>query len=111
MTTGRTNERTDSRSPIYSNLFLAEVCKSYQRLTLEIKKKSTYLVKVPFSPLIPFHIKKKTQIIPPPKKIPVLIKFDTAHIFYTPRYPAGGGYIVYVRLSVSVSLTAYSIPP
>jgi hypothetical protein len=22
---------------------------------------------------------------------PVLIKFDTAHIFYTPRYPAGGG--------------------
>jgi hypothetical protein len=31
--------------------------------------------------------------------------------FYTPRYPAGGGYIVYVRLSVSASLTAYAIPP
>jgi hypothetical protein len=30
----------------------------YQKLTLEIKKKSTYLVKVPFFPLIPFHIKK-----------------------------------------------------
>jgi hypothetical protein len=39
---GRTNERTDSRSPIYPNLFLAEVYKSYQKLTLEIKKKSTY---------------------------------------------------------------------
>ena len=25
--------------------------------------------------------------------------------------PAGGGYIVYVRLSVSASLTAYAIPP
>jgi hypothetical protein len=26
-------------------------------------------------------------------------------------YPSGGGYIVYVRLSMSVSLTAYTIPP
>jgi hypothetical protein len=84
---------------------LADVYKSYQKLTLEIKKKSTYLVKVPFFPLILFHI-KKTQI--PPS---VLIQFDTAHIFYTPRYPAGGGYIVYVRLSVSASLTAYATPP
>jgi hypothetical protein len=93
---------------------LAEVYKSYQKLTfffLEIKKKSTYLVKVPFSPLIPFHIKKTLQIIPPPKFFPVLIKFDTAHIVYTPCYPAGGGYILYVRLSMSVSLTAYAIPP
>ena len=81
VTTRRTNERTDSRSPIYPNLFLAEVYKSYQKLTLEIKKKSTYLVKVPFFPLIPFHIKKKKQINPPPKFFPVLIKFDTAHIF------------------------------
>jgi hypothetical protein len=30
VTTGRTNERTDSRSPIYPNLFLADVYKSYQ---------------------------------------------------------------------------------
>jgi hypothetical protein len=74
VTTGRTNERTDSRSPIYPNLILAEVYKSYQKLTLEILKKSTYLVKVYFFPLIPFHVKN------PPKKIPVLIKFDTAHI-------------------------------
>jgi hypothetical protein len=29
-------ERTDSRSPIYPNLFLADVYKSYQKLTLEI---------------------------------------------------------------------------
>ena len=59
VTTGRTNERTDSRSPIYPNLFLADVCKSYQKLTLEILRKPTYLVKVPFFPLIPFHLKKK----------------------------------------------------
>jgi hypothetical protein len=37
------------------------------------------------------------------------IWYDT--YFYTLRYPAGGGYIVYVRLSVSASLTAYAIPP
>ena len=36
VTTGRTNERTYSRSPIYPYLFLAEVYKSYQKLTLEI---------------------------------------------------------------------------
>jgi hypothetical protein len=73
VTTGRTNERTDSRIPIYPNLFLADVYKSYQILTLEILKKSTYLVKVPFFPLIPSHI-KKTPNHPPPQKIPVLIK-------------------------------------
>ena len=110
VTTGRTNERTDSRSPIYPNLFLAEVYKSYQKLTLEILKKSTYLVKVPVFPLIPFHI-KKTQITSPPKFVPVLIKFDTAHIVIPPAIQRQGGYIVYVRLSVSASLTAYAIPP
>jgi uncharacterized Zn finger protein (UPF0148 family) len=36
VTTGRTNERTYSISPIYPYLFLAEVYKSYQKLTLEI---------------------------------------------------------------------------
>jgi hypothetical protein len=30
---------------------------------------------------------------------------------YTLRYPAGGGYIVYLRVSVSASITAYAIPP
>jgi hypothetical protein len=60
VTTGGTNEQTDSRSPIYPNLFLADVYKSYQKLTLEILRKPTYLVKVPFFPLIPFHFKKKT---------------------------------------------------
>jgi hypothetical protein len=35
---------------------------------------------------------------------------DTAHIVIPPAIQ-GGGYIVYVRLSVSVSLTAYAIPP
>jgi hypothetical protein len=30
-----------------------------QKLTLEILRKPTYLVKVPFFPLIPFHLKKK----------------------------------------------------
>jgi hypothetical protein len=40
-TTGGTNEQTDSRSPIYPNLSLAEVYKSYQKLTLKILKKST----------------------------------------------------------------------
>jgi hypothetical protein len=49
-----------------------EFMKFYQKLTLEIKKKSTYLVKVPFFPLIPFHI-KKNKITPHPKKCPVLI--------------------------------------
>ena len=39
---GQTNERTDSRSPIYPTLFLAEVYKPYQKLTLEIKKKEEY---------------------------------------------------------------------
>jgi hypothetical protein len=39
---------------------LADVYKSYQKLTLEILRKPTYLVKVPFFPLIPFHFKKKS---------------------------------------------------
>ena len=60
-----------------------------------------------FFPFDPFSYKKNPQINPPP----VLIKFDTAHIFYTPRYLAEGRYIVYVPLSVSASLTAYAIPP
>ena len=64
VTTGRTNERTNSRSPIYPNLLLAEVYKSYQKLTLEILKKSTYLVKVTFFPLIPFHINKTPKSLP-----------------------------------------------
>jgi hypothetical protein len=33
------------------------------------------------------------------------------YIALNARYPAGGGYIVYIRLSVSASLTAYAIPP
>jgi hypothetical protein len=92
VTTGRTNERTDSRRPIYPNLFLAEVYKCYKKLTLEIKIKSTYLVKVPFFPLIPFHQLPPLNH-PLQKKLPVSIKFDTAHIFIPPppRYPAGGG--------------------
>ena len=61
-------------------------------------------------PLIPFYIKKKQQITPPPKMFPVLMKFDTAHIFIPP-LSSGRRYIVYVRLSVSASLTAYAIPP
>ena len=95
MTTGRTNERTDSRSPIYPNLFLEEVYKSYQKLTLEILKKSTYLVKVPFFhlALIPFHIKKKTYH-PPPNFFSVLIKFDTAHIFIPPAIQWEGVYSI-----------------
>ena len=90
VTTGRTNERMDSRSPIYPNLFLADVYKSYQILTLEILKQSTYLVKVPFFPLIPFHI-KKNQIASPPNLFPVLIKFDTAHICIPPAIQREGG--------------------
>jgi hypothetical protein len=70
-------------------------------------KKIYISCKSTFFPFDPFSYKKKTQITPPP----VLIKFDTAHILYTPRYPAEGGYIVYVPLSVSASLTAYAIPP
>ena len=51
------NERT--AEVLYTPLFfLADVYKSYQILTLEILKQSTYLVKVPFFPLILFHIKK-----------------------------------------------------
>ena len=88
--TKRTNERTESRSPIYPNLSLAEVYKSYQKLTLKILKKSTYLVKVPFFPLIPFHIKKNPNH-PSSKKIPVLIKFDTAHIVIPPAIQREGG--------------------
>jgi hypothetical protein len=38
VTTGRTNERTDSRSSIYPNLFLADVYKSSQKFTLEIEE-------------------------------------------------------------------------
>jgi hypothetical protein len=78
-------------TPIF---FLAEVYKSYQKFTLEIKKKSTYLVKVPFFPLIPFHIKKKTKITSPPKIFPVLIKFDTAHIFIPPAILREGVYSI-----------------
>jgi hypothetical protein len=60
-------------------LFLADVYKFYKKLTLEIKKKSTYLVKVPFFPLIPFHI-KKTQITSPPKLFPVMTKSKSEEI-------------------------------
>ena len=56
----------------------------------EILKKSTYLVKVPFFSLIPFHI-KKTPNHPPPKNFPILIKFDTAHIFIPPAIQLEGG--------------------
>ena len=47
----------------------------------------------------------------PSKKISGINKIWYGTYFYTPRYPAGGGYIVYVRVSVSASLTAYAIPP
>ena len=59
----------------------------------------------------PFLYKKKNNKSPPPPKMfPVLMKFDTAHIFIPP-LSSGRRYIVYVRLSVSASLTAYAIPP
>jgi hypothetical protein len=41
---------------------------------------------------------------PPSKKISGFNKIWYGTYFYTPRYPAGGGYIVYARLSVSASL-------
>jgi hypothetical protein len=53
---GQTNERT--AEALYTPIFFGDVYKSYQKLTLEIFKKPTYLVKVPFFPLIPFHLKK-----------------------------------------------------
>jgi hypothetical protein len=56
---GRTNERTDSRSPIYPNLFLANVYKSYQKLTLEILRKPTLSCKSTFFPFDLFSLKKK----------------------------------------------------
>ena len=76
VTTGRTNEPTDSWSPIYPHLFMAGVQKSYQNWILKIKK-STYLVKVPppFDPCS--YPPQKTQL-------PVCIKFATAHTFILP---------------------------
>ena len=59
VTTGRTNERTDSRSPIYPNLFLADVYKSYQKLTLEIVKKTYISCKSTFFLFDTFSFKKK----------------------------------------------------
>ena len=70
-------------------------------------KKIYISCKSTFFPFNPFSYKKKNQITPPPKIFPVLIKFDTAHIFIPPAIQ----YIVYVCVSVSASLTAYAIPP
>ena len=94
VTTRRTTERTDSRSPIYPNLFLAEAYKSYQKLTLEIKKKIYISCKSTFYPFDPFSYKKPNQMTPLPKKFPVLIKFDTAHIFIPPAILREGVYSI-----------------
>ena len=55
-------------------------------------------------------ILKKNQITPPPKFFPVLIKFDTAHIFIPLAIQREGVYSI-CPLSVSASLSAYAIPP
>jgi hypothetical protein len=47
-----------------------------------------------FFPFDPFSYKKKNQITPPPKIFPVLIKFDTAHIFISPAIQREGVYSI-----------------
>ena len=54
-------------------------------------KKIYISCKSTFFPFDPFSYWKKTQITPPPKKIPVLIKFDTAHILIPPAIQREGG--------------------
>ena len=105
MTTGRTNERTDGRSPIPPSLFWRGH-KILSKMNCRNKKKIYISCKsIPFPPLILFHT-------PPKKPLPICIKFATAHTFIIPLTPlAGGIYIVYVRLSLSTFLTAYAIPP
>ena len=69
---GQTNERTAEvlYTPIF---FLADVYKSYQKLTFRNLKKIYISCKSTFFPFDPFSYKKPPQITPPP----VLIKFDT----------------------------------
>ena len=81
-------------------------------------KKIYIFCKSTFFPFDPFHIKKNPNHSPPPPPPPPPSKIFSGinkiwygTYCYTTRYPAGGGYIVYVHLSVSASLTAYAIPP
>jgi hypothetical protein len=64
-----------------------------------------------FMKLMNLAIWKKTKSPPPSKYFSGINKIWYGTYFYIPRYPAGGGYIVCVRLSMSASLTTYAIPP
>ena len=88
----QTDKRTNGQQKSYiPQSFFGGGIQILSKINFRNLKKSTYLVKVPFFPLIPFHIKKKPQITPPPKFFPVLIKFDTAHICIPPAIQREGG--------------------
>ena len=99
----RTDQRTNGQQKSYiPQSFFGGGIQILSKINYRNLKKSTYLVKVSFFPLIPFHIKKNPKSPPLQKKFRYLIKFDTAHILIPPAIQREGGYIVYVRLSVSL---------
>jgi hypothetical protein len=67
VTTGRTNERTDSKNPNIPQSLFGGGIQILSKINFRNLKKSRYLVKVPFSPLIPFHIKKNPNHLPSKK--------------------------------------------
>ena len=108
----RTDKRTNGQQKSYIPLsFFGGGIQILSKINFRNLKKIYISCKSTFFPIDPFSYEKTPKSPPPPKKIPVLIKFDTAHIFIPPAIQREGVYIVYVRLSVSASLTAYAIPP
>jgi hypothetical protein len=64
-----------------------------------------------FFPFDPFSYNPPPPNDPPYKKNSGINKIWYGTYCYTPRYPAGGVYILYVSLPMSASLAAYAIPP
>jgi hypothetical protein len=58
VTTGRTNERTDSRSPIYPNLFFGGCLQILSKINFRNLKKIYISCKSTFFPFDPFSYKK-----------------------------------------------------
>ena len=94
VTTGRTNERTDSRNPIYPYLFFGGGIQILSKINFRNLKKIYISCKSTFFPFDPFSYKKKKKKSPPSKNFSVLIKFDTAHIFIPPAILREGVYSI-----------------
>ena len=91
---GQTNERT--AEVLYTPIFLCGGMQILSKINFRNFKKIYISCKSTFFPFDPFSYKKKPNH-PLSKKISGINKIWYGTYFYTPRYPAGGRYIVYVR--------------